>query len=210
MNKIIEYKVKNLVDEIEKYLVMDAQLKKAFYLVDRARFVPHGFAYAYNVDSFPLSSGQFISSPLTVAQMTMYLECGSADSVLEIGLGSGYQSAILSKLIRRVFSIERVKSLFDVAVKTIKEEGIYNINAKHDDGLLGWSRYAPYDRILFSCSVKSIGKNIINQLADGGILVAPILKENRQVITKIIKNGNNIIKEEVKECQFVPLLNGVI
>jgi protein-L-isoaspartate(D-aspartate) O-methyltransferase len=121
-----------------------------------------------------MQQNQWISSPLTVAKMTQYLEIDGIDSVLEIGCGSGYQAAILSKICRRIFTIERIDSLLKEAKNRFKKAKLNNIFTRFDDGQRGWREYAPYDRILFSATAKKIPKILFEQLADGGILLAPI------------------------------------
>lgn len=204
-------KTANMVLEISKRFRLSPAVEKAFLSVNREVFVPSGFAHlAYTLDALPMGASQWISSPLTVAKMTEYLQCEGADSVLEIGCGSGYQAAILSKLMRRVFSIERIEKLLAEARARIKLCDITNINTKLDDGQNGWSAYAPYDRILLSASIKEIPQNLIAQLSEGGILVAPIEIGNAQVITRFMKhNGILSEKQELEHCVFVPVLNGL-
>lgn len=204
-------KTANMVLEISKRFRLSPAVEKAFLSINREVFVPSGFAHlAYTLDALPMGASQWISSPLTVAKMTEYLQCEGADSVLEIGCGSGYQAAILSKLIRRVFSIERIEKLLEEARARIKLCDIANINTKLDDGQKGWSAYAPYDRILLSASIKEIPQSLVAQLSEGGILVAPIEIGNAQVITRFIKrNGILSEKQELEHCVFVPVLNGL-
>ena len=169
-----------------------------------------GFRHnAYKLDALPLSSAQWISSPLTVAMMTEYLVPRGADRVLEVGCGSGYQAAVLSHLFRGVFSIERIEPLMLEAKARFRKLNINNIHTRTDDGQNGWIQYAPYDRILFSATAKEIPKKLFEQLADGGILLAPMQKGNKQVITRFMKNGSSIEEEELDECDFVPVLDGV-
>lgn len=204
-------KTANMVLEISKRFRLSPSVEKAFLSINREIFVPNGFAQlAYTLDALPMGASQWISSPLTVAKMTEYLQCDGADSVLEIGCGSGYQAAILSKLIRRVFSIERIEKLLLEARTRIKLCEIANINTKLDDGQKGWSAYAPYDRILFSASIREIPQSLITQLSEGGILIAPLEIDNAQVITRFIKrNGILSERQELEHCIFVPVLNGL-
>ncbi len=204
-------KTANMVLEISKRFRLSPSVEEAFLSINREIFVPNGFAHlAYTLDALPMGASQWISSPLTVAKMTEYLQCDGADSVLEIGCGSGYQAAILSKLIRRVFSIERIEKLLLEARTRIKLCEIANINTKLDDGQKGWSAYAPYDRILFSASIREIPQSLITQLSEGGILIAPLEIANTQVITRFIKrNGILSERQELEHCIFVPVLNGL-
>ena len=211
IEKIELQKCKNLANEIDKIFPLSAKTKEAFCQIKREKFVPVGFKhYAYKLDALPLSSDQWISSPLTVAKMTEYLQIDKdVDSVLEIGCGSGYQAAILSKIVRRVFSIERIEKLSNEAKQRFKEMGLININVRCDDGQNGWSSFAPYDRILFSATAKEIPQKIFDQLKDGGILIAPIEKKDSHIITKYVKQADIISKIELESCKFVPILDGV-
>jgi len=202
-------KSKKMADEITKVCKIDKSVYDALATSERELFVPKGFSrHAYKLDALPLVADQWISSPLTVAKMSEALTCRGADSVLEIGCGSGYQALILSKLIRRVFSIERVERLAREAKERFKTLGIHNINVRYDDGQNGWREYAPFDRILFSASIKEIPTKLFEQLKTGGILVAPIEKEGKQIITKFIKTGRGIQKQELDSCLFVPVVEG--
>jgi protein-L-isoaspartate(D-aspartate) O-methyltransferase len=141
--------------------------------------------------------------------MTQYLELQGADSVLEIGCGSGYQAAVLSHLFRRVFTIERIEKLLLEAKARFAKLNITNIHTRFDDGNRGWRSYAPYDRILFSASAPKPPIHLFDQLKDGGILVAPIDQGGKQIITRFIKDGSSIKAEQLDECLFVPVVEGV-
>jgi len=199
-----------MADEIEKIFPISAEVKQAIAKTDREAFVPTGFKHsAYKLDALPIAASQYISSPLTVAKMTEYLFPRGADRVLEVGCGSGYQAAVLSKLFRGVFTIERIEPLILEAKQRFRTLQIHNIHTRTDDGQNGWVSYAPYDRILFSATAKEIPAKLFDQLADGGILVAPIAKNGKQVITRFMKNGSEIDEEELEDCDFVPVLDGV-
>jgi len=199
-----------MVEKLDKVFPLKDDIKKAFLEIDRKEFVPSGLSFkAYSIDSLPLANDSTISSPLTVAKMTTYLNIDrNTDSVLEIGCGSGYQSAILSKLIRRVFAVERIGSLVKEAKERFKKLKIYNINLKHDDGLNGWRNFAPFDRILFSATAEEIPESLFAQLNENGILVAPILKNNKEIIIQFKKINGKIIKKELEEAKFVPIKEG--
>ena len=208
--KIALKKSLNFAQDIHKVYPLSASIQKAFAAVDREPFVPLGFKqFAYKLDALPIAGSQWISSPLTVAKMTTALApFDTHDSVLEIGCGSGYQAAILSQLYRRVFTVERIEKLYSESRARFKTLDMNNINLKLDDGNKGWKSYAPYDRILFSASIKEIPAEIFNQLKKGGILVAPMEVGNTQVITRFTKK-DTITKEVIEECLFVPVLTGV-
>lgn len=200
-------KCQKMADDIAEIVSLTPNLYKAFCNVPRTEFVPVS-NHAFKLDAYPISSNQWISSPLTVAKMTMALEAENCDNILEIGCGSGYQAAILSKLAHRIFSVERIEKLANEAKFKIKKLGINNINIRHDDGNLGWKTYGPYDRILLSCACKNLPDKLFAQLKDGGILIAPIDYNGIQKITKIKKNGENLEKIILEQCEFVPLLEG--
>lgn len=209
--KIQLQKLKKLVDEIERVFPLEENIKEAFLSIPREEFVPLGLKHlSYKIDPLPIQGNQWISSPLTVAKMTSYLQIDSnADSILEIGCGSGYQAAILSKLGRRVFSVERIKRLADDAKKRVQKLQIHNVNIRCDDGQNGWSSFAPYDRILFSATAKEIPSALFDQLNEGGILLAPLQKNEKQVITKFVKQNGKIKTFEIESCKFVPILSGI-
>jgi protein-L-isoaspartate(D-aspartate) O-methyltransferase len=196
---------------IHQQFPLTEEVFNAFATLDRAYFLPSGLGHkAYALDALPIGAEQWISSPVTVAKMTTYLKLDDhVDSVLEIGCGSGYQAAILSQLVRRVFSIERIESLLNEAKERFRLLDIHNINTRLADGQLGWSQFAPFDRILFSATATKVPMEIFAQLKDGGILVMPMLEEGREVIMRFTKNGKKLRRERLGECAFVPVLDGV-
>ena len=210
MDRITATKTKKLSEECHKIFTLSDEVKDAIAKTSREEFVPNGFKHnAYKLDALPIGASQYISSPLTVAKMSEYLMPRGADRVLEIGCGSGYQAAVLSHLFRGVFSIERIEPLILEAKKRFRGLGIHNIHTRLDDGQNGWIQYAPYDGILFSATAKEIPSKLIEQLSDGGVLVAPLQVGNKQIITRFRKVGSNLHKEELEECDFVPVLDGV-
>lgn len=210
MDRIRATKTARLADDCHNRFSLHDSVKNAIANTDREEFVPAGFRHnAYKLDALPLSSAQWISSPLTVAKMTHYLEPNGADRVLEVGCGSGYQAAVLSHLFRGVFTIERIEPLMIEAKSRFRKLNISNIHTRTDDGQNGWVQYAPYDRILFSATAKEIPLRLFEQLAEGGILLAPMQVGSKQVITRFKKLGGSFEKEELEECDFVPILNGI-
>ena len=196
-----------LAEKLADIVPLGPKEYEAFCKIDRKYFVPAGFERkAYEITPLPLADDSTISSPLTIAKMTHYLNLDGVDSVLEIGCGSGYQAAILSKIVRRVFTIDRICDLVEKAKERFKSLGLYNINVKCDDGRFGWKEYAPYDRILLSAYINNIEKSLFDQLKDEGFILAPVEKDNRQIITRFYKNGK---KEELEECEFVPIKEGI-
>ena len=198
-----------MVEEIEKCFNLSLPVKNAFLKVDRELFVPKGFGLmAFKLDALPMQKEQWISSPLTVAKMTQHLELQGIDSVLEIGCGSGYQAAILSKMCHRVFTIERIDSLLKEAKERFKFAKLNNIFTRFDDGQRGWKAYAPYERILFSATAKKIPDALFDQLAEGGILIAPMEADGLQIITRFYKRNGKITSEAIEPCLFVPIVDG--
>lgn len=201
--------LQRMIEEIEKGFKLDDKVKNAIMSVDRELFVPPVFKHlAYQLDALPLSDNQWISSPLTVAKMTQYLEMDGVDSVLEIGCGSGYQAAILSKMCRRIFTIERINDLLREAKNRFSQLEIQNIFTRFDDGQLGWKDYEPYDRILFSATAQKIPDVIFEQLVEGGILVAPVQQGSLQILTRFYKINGKITSEAIEQCLFVPVIDG--
>jgi len=198
-----------MIEEIDKQFTLFTHVKEAFMEVNREEFVPKGFGQmAFKLDALPMQQNQWISSPLTVAKMTQHLELKGVDSILEVGCGSGYQAAILSKLCRRVFTIERIDSLLKEAKERFRAEKINNIFTRFDDGQRGWKEYAQYERILFSATATKVPDVLFEQLAEGGILLAPIEKDGLQIITRFYKKNGKISSEVIEPCLFVPILDG--
>ncbi|MEA3372659.1 MAG: protein-L-isoaspartate(D-aspartate) O-methyltransferase [Campylobacterota bacterium] len=210
LSKITALKTGRLAEDINKQFPLSPKVKEAIAKTDREAFVPNGFKHnAYKLDALPIGAQQWISSPLTVAKMTEYLSPEGADRVLEVGCGSGYQAAVLSHLFRGVFTIERIDSLMLEAKERFKKLGVHNIHTRTDDGQNGWVQYAPYDRILFSASAKEIPQRLIDQLAPNGIIVAPMERGGKQVITRFVKRGSRLVEDALDSCKFVPVLDGV-
>jgi protein-L-isoaspartate(D-aspartate) O-methyltransferase len=208
---VAQMHLNKMVEAIDRQFPLEAHVKKAFLSVDRQAFVPAGFRHmAYKLDALPMHAEQWISSPLTVAKMTQYLELKGVDSVLEVGCGSGYQAAILSQLVRRVFTIERIEPLLREARERFRQLELHNIITRYDDGQRGWKEYAPYDRIIFSATTDAVPEVLFDQLADGGILIAPINEGGGlQIITRYYKrNGHITSSEAIEPCVFVPVRDG--
>lgn len=209
-DKITSMKNQRLAEEIHRIFPLSPGVKAAIARTNRECFVPSGFKHnAYKLDALPIGSQQWISSPLTVAKMTQYLQPEGADRVLEIGCGSGYQAAVLSHLFRGVFTIERIESLMVEAKNRFRSLGIGNVHTRTDDGQNGWIQYAPFDRILFSASARLIPQKLIEQLNEGGIIIAPMQQGSTQVITRFVKRSGRLIEERLEQCVFVPVLDGV-
>lgn len=211
IDKVTIIKTTRMAEEISKKYPLRPTIKDALIHTNREVFVPLAMRHnAYRLDALPIGAQQFISSPLTVAKMSQFLNPEGCDNVLEIGCGSGYQAAVLSHLFRRVFTIERIESLLSEAKERFRTLKLGNIHTRTDDGQNGWAQYAPFDRILFSASARAIPEKIFDQLREGGILIAPIDKGAQQVITRFTKQGGKIVADTLEECTFVPILDGVV
>ena len=160
---------------------------------------------AYENIALPIGFNQTISQPLIVALMTQNLELNKKYKVLELGTGCGYQTAILSKLSRRVYTIERIKELLDIAEKNLNILRITNVVTKCGDGNLGWIQQKPFDRIIITAATSKLSNEIIDQVRDNGIIIAPmVVDNNKQILTKFIKSHNKLVKKDITEVVFVP------
>ncbi len=199
-----------LILELRESGISNANVLSALELIPREKFIPLNYRnQAYENIALPIGDNQTISQPYVVAKMTELLEVNSNHKVLEIGTGSGYQCAILSKLARRVYTIERIKNLHDQSLKLFNELKLTNIVSKYDDGNNGWIEQIPFDRIIFTAATNKISNIIFSQIKDNGIIVCPIIKENNQVIIKYKKINNKLISEEFDNVLFVPNLKGI-
>ncbi len=186
-------------------------------VLDRIRNVPrHLFvdealsSRAYEDTALPIGHGQTISQPYVVARMTEAITVGGTpDKVLEIGTGCGYQTAVLAPLVGRLYSIERIGPLLDRAKLRIKELGIRNVKFKHADGAEGWKSLAPFDAILVAAAPHAVPKALLEQLREGGRLVAPVGPEGQQELLRLTRRGDQYVRERLGFVSFVPLVGGV-
>jgi protein-L-isoaspartate(D-aspartate) O-methyltransferase len=177
----------------------------------RHRFVDEALAsHAYEDASLPIGHGQTISQPYTVARMTeALLEACQPQCVLEIGSGSGYQTAVLASLVRRVYSIERVAALLDLARGRLAALRLRNVRLRHGDGAFGWPEYAPFDAILVTAAPPGIPRTLVQQLRVDGCMVLPIGLGADQVLARVIRTPVGYETEILEPVNFVPLLNGL-
>lgn len=165
---------------------------------------------AYEDSALPIGHGQTISQPYTVALMTQsLLECVRPDTVLEIGTGSGFQTAVLASLVRRVYSVERVRELLERARLRLGSLKQRNIRLLHGDGARGWHEYAPYDGILVTAAPRRVPRMLAEQLAPGGVMVLPIGDDTRQMLVRVTRVGDGFQQEMLEAVSFVPLLMGI-
>lgn len=161
---------------------------------------------AYGDHALPIAGGQTISQPYMVARMTELLEPSSRDRVLEIGAGSGYQTAVLSQLVWQVYAIERIAELARSAQNLLRQLDIYNATIKCFDGTIGWSGFAPYDGILVAAASPDIPEPLVEQLAPNGRLVIPVGSQQSQQLIRLIKAPHGEIIEDHGSCIFVKLI----
>jgi protein-L-isoaspartate(D-aspartate) O-methyltransferase len=176
--------------------------------VPRDRFFPPRAAdEAYADRAAPIGHGQTISQPYMVALMTQELHLQPDHKVLEIGTGSGYQTAILAKLVGDVFTVERVKPLLDEAFTRMMELSLRNVHFRFGDGTLGWLEEAPFDRILITAGAPQLPRDLLlNQLKDGGIAVLPVGPEDEQMLISVHRRGSELDTRDIVPCRFVKLI----
>jgi protein-L-isoaspartate(D-aspartate) O-methyltransferase len=192
----------------EHYGINDPRVLEAMRRVPRHFFVPEALqSRAYGDHALPISANQTISQPFIVAKMTELLELDANSRVLEIGAGSGYQTAVLAQVAAQVYSIERIGELAREAQTRIRELGIYNATVKCFDGTLGWAANAPYDAILVAAGGPTVPEPLIAQLKLGGRLVVPVgeSRESQRLI-RVIKTERGRQEEDHGGCAFVPLI----
>ncbi len=198
-----------MVDRLrEHYKIRDEKILEAMRSVPRHAFVPEALqARAYGDHALPISGSQTISQPYIVARMTELLEIDSASRVLEIGAGSGYQTAILAKVAGQVYSIERIASLAREAQNRIRQLNTYNATVKCFDGTLGWAANAPYDAVLVAAGGPTVPEPLVAQLKLGGRLVVPVGNSREsQRLVRVIKTEIRYRLEDHGACAFVPLI----
>ena len=188
--------------------IVDQRVLEVMSAVPRHLFVEMGLqGHAYGDASLPIGEKQTISQPYMVAAMTAALELQGDERVLEIGTGSGYQTAVLSRLVKRVYSIERIAVLASRARKVLDQLQMSNINIKIGDGTVGWKDQAPFAGILVAAGSPDVPGEYLDQLDIGGKLVLPVGDQNQQILTRIIRQKDGQFKrEQLMGCRFVPLI----
>ena len=207
---MLDVRIIRLILELRELGISNSEVLSALETIPREKFIPENYRnQAYENIALPIGEDQTISQPYVVAKMTELLEVKNNHKVLEIGTGSGYQCAILSKLARRIYTIERIKTLYEKSSKIFSELQLTNIVCKHDDGNNGWVEQIPFDRILFTAATENITNNIFSHIKEDGVIVCPIIRENKQVIIKYMRRNNKLISEEYDDVLFVPNLKGI-
>jgi protein-L-isoaspartate(D-aspartate) O-methyltransferase len=198
-----------MVDRLrDHYHIADPRVLDAMSRLARHTFVPEAIrSQAYNDNALPISSGQTISQPFIVARMTELLELKGNEKVLEIGAGSGYQTAVLAMLARKVFAIERLPHLAEEAKGRLRQLGVRNITLKSGDGTNGWDAYKPFDAILVAAGGPEVPDPLVHQLAIGGRLVVPVGPDQKhQTLIRVIRNETGWTQENFGPVAFVPLI----
>ncbi len=200
-----------LLMELRRIGILDVRVLGAIEKTPRELFVPAAFQdQAYENVALPIDDGQTISQPYIVALMTEKLELAGREKLLEIGTGSGYQAAILARLARRVFTVERHRALLREAERRFATLGIGNIVTRFGDGAEGWPAQAPFDRIIVTAAAPEVPRGLLGQLAPGGILVLPVGAEYRdQRLLRVRRDDEGFATETLVGVRFVPLVRGI-
>ena len=204
----MEYRRAGMVEALRRGGVRSEPVLEAMGHVPRHLFVPAALrhqAYAPDV-SISIGDGQTISQPRVVAMMTQAARVGSADRVLEVGTGSGYQAAVLARLARFVFSVERIPALARSAKERLDRLGVSNVSIKVMDGTIGWRAQAPFDAILVTAGAPEVPPSLVEQLVDGGRLVVPVGGRDQQSLVVVERRGGRQVTTMLGDASFVPLL----
>ena len=200
-----------LSELLQREGVEDKEVLKAISQIPRHIFIDDVLKHkAYQNTALPIGQGQTISQPYIVARMTELMRlAGVKSKVLEIGTGSGYQTAVLAKTFDKVYSVERIKALQWQAKRRLHQLDLYNVTMKHGDGWQGWQSQAPFNGIIVTAAATIIPPELLAQLADGGVLLAPI-GEVEQKLTMVIRQGDSFTEHVIAPVRFVPLVPGDI
>jgi protein-L-isoaspartate(D-aspartate) O-methyltransferase len=205
---MVNKRMQTLLTQLRQQGIRDERLLQAIEAVPRERFVDEALEHkAYENTALPIGFGQTISQPYMVARMTELLNLTPTSRVLEIGTGSGYQTAILAHLVQHVCSVERIKGLQWQAKRRLKQLDLHNVSTRHGDGWQGWASRGPFDAIIVTAAPPEIPPALMEQLDDGGILVLPV-GEQAQTLKYIRRQGSEFVIDTVEAVRFVPLVKG--
>jgi protein-L-isoaspartate(D-aspartate) O-methyltransferase len=196
-----------LVEALQDGGIRDLAVLRAFDEVPRHIFVPTGMRHrAYEDSALPIGQGQTISQPSMHARYLELLQLTGNEKVLDVGTGSGYQTALLAHLASQVFSIERVAPLLQRARDAIRQTGARNVSVLVGDGTLGWRDYGPYDAILVTAGAPDVPRPLAEQLAEGGRLLIPLGGREEQMLTLVTRRGDALQRRDIAPARFVPLV----
>ena len=199
-----EWMVRN---QLEAWGITDPRVLDAMRRVPRELFVPEQEREAAYYDgALPIGEGQTISQPYVVAHMTEVLRLAGREKVLEIGTGSGYQTAVLSLLAAEVYTVERLARLAHEAEGTLARFGAGRVHFRIGDGSLGWPEHAPYDAILVTCAAPAVPQPLVQQLADGGRMIVPVGPRGYQDLVLVCRQGQDVTEDRLSPVAFVPLI----
>ena len=203
-------RAKKLIQQLSDLGITNQEVLRVIAETPRHVFMPESLAHkAYENTALPIGNGQTISQPLMVATMTQLLMQHNCHNVLEIGTGSGYQTAILAQLVDKVFSVERIAQLQYQAKRRLRQLDLHNVSMRHGDGWKGWSSKAPFDGIIVTAAASEIPSDLVAQLADGGVMIIPVGdKDEAQSLTVIRRFGDSVEQQQIGDVRFVPLVKG--
>lgn len=205
---MVDSRTQTLLTQLRQQGIRDEHLLQVMKTVPRERFIDEAFEHkAYDNTALPIGFEQTISQPYIVARMTELLALKTKSRVLEVGTGSGYQTAILAHMVKHICSVERIKKLQWQAKRRLKQLNLYNISTHHGDGWQGWPSRGPFDAIIVTAAVPEIPQALISQLDEGGVMVLPV-GEKRQNLTRVRRKGGEFVVEVVEAVRFVPLVKG--
>lgn len=205
-------RMQTLLKQLAEHGIQDQNVLQAIAAVPREHFIDEALSHqAYDNTALPIGAGQTISQPYTVAKMTELLELTPESKVLEIGTGSGYQTAVLAHIVSYVYSVERIKSLQWQAKRRLKQLDMHNVSTRHGDGWEGWKIRGPFDAIIVTAAAGKIPNALINQLADGARMVLPVGEQNQSQSLQLVRRvGDDCVVNTVGPAHFVPLIKGVL
>lgn len=199
-----------LVQRLREGGIADEQVLDAIAEVPRHIFLDEALSHrAYEDTALPIGQGQTLSQPYIVARMTEVLMAHKPRKVLELGTGSGYQTAILAGMVDQVFSVERIRVLQEQARQRLRKLGYRNVMLKLSDGGMGWPDKGPFDGIIVTAAPREMPRELLEQLADGGVMVVPVGEET-QMLVEVVRQGDEFHTREIEPVRFVPLLGGVV
>ena len=200
-----------LIQRLAEAGITHPEVLRVMRELPRHLFVDEALASrAYEDSALPIGHGQTISQPYTVARMTQaLLERAQCLTVLEVGTGSGFQTAVLASLVRRVYTVERIDALRVRAEQRLRQLALRNVRLRHADGVLGWPEYAPYDGILVTAAPRAVPRVLADQLAPNGCMVLPMGEGDRQVLVRVTRGVDGFEQEVLEPASFVPLVGGL-